>query len=450
MRSSGGYGILEQGRSCRSSPLNVRSVFWSNRGCSMQDEERIASWTGCSGWMPPSWKGRHLKAGAVASIEGIVHPITAARLVMEETNHVLLVGPFAGKFARHFKLDRHRSTGAPRRLSYDRILAKAETFNNRTARDRRRCRLGSVRDGGGRGLDRGYRFDVAGAGWRQPAHRLWSLRGQSEWCCVDDGHRRRHHPPCDRQEYLRSSGYGEEPCGRRSTGVADARVSDPWVGWGLSPLAGRAICHQACDAPYGCGLVERDRPADRSRTISMKDALFHLAFPTHDVAAAKRFYVDGLGCTLGRESSHAVMFGLAGHQLVAHLTTEPPATATRHLSPPFRSGLFCRKIRGNGSWNRPRRKSCPSINSPASGSPAPASSTTHSFSKIPPGTCSSSNTTRMSRRFSASETIVRSATRCNLPPAPEPVGSAECLALVLSLALTLALVLAGEIGEIPE
>jgi uncharacterized protein len=55
----------------------------------------------------------------------------------------------------------------------------------------------------------------------------------------------------------------------------------------------------------------------------MKDALFHLAFPIHDVAAAKRFYVDGLGCTLGRESSHAVLFGLAGYQLVAHLTTEP-------------------------------------------------------------------------------------------------------------------------------
>jgi len=56
----------------------------------------------------------------------------------------------------------------------------------------------------------------------------------------------------------------------------------------------------------------------------MKDVLFHLAFPTHDVEAAKRFYVDGLGCTLGRESSHAVTFGLAGHHLVAHLTTEPP------------------------------------------------------------------------------------------------------------------------------
>ncbi len=56
----------------------------------------------------------------------------------------------------------------------------------------------------------------------------------------------------------------------------------------------------------------------------MKDARFHLAFPTHDIESAKRFYVDGLGCILGRESSHAVTFGLAGHQLVAHLTPELP------------------------------------------------------------------------------------------------------------------------------
>ena len=51
----------------------------------------------------------------------------------------------------------------------------------------------------------------------------------------------------------------------------------------------------------------------------MSDSIFHLAFPIHDVEAAKRFYVEGLGCTLGRESTHAVIFGLAGHQLVAHL-----------------------------------------------------------------------------------------------------------------------------------
>jgi extradiol dioxygenase family protein len=55
----------------------------------------------------------------------------------------------------------------------------------------------------------------------------------------------------------------------------------------------------------------------------MSDVLFHLAFPIHDIEAAKRFYVDGLGCTLGRESVRAVTLGLAGHQLVAHIVGLP-------------------------------------------------------------------------------------------------------------------------------
>ena len=51
----------------------------------------------------------------------------------------------------------------------------------------------------------------------------------------------------------------------------------------------------------------------------MSSILFHLAFPIHDLEAAKRFYVEGLGCVLGRESDTALTLGLAGHQLVAHL-----------------------------------------------------------------------------------------------------------------------------------
>ncbi len=59
-------------------------------------------------------EGRELKAGAVAAIEGIRHPIAAARLVLEETNHVLLVGPPASRFARHFLLEpQSRSTKRP-------------------------------------------------------------------------------------------------------------------------------------------------------------------------------------------------------------------------------------------------------------------------------------------------------------------------------------------------
>jgi beta-aspartyl-peptidase (threonine type) len=51
-------------------------------------------------------EGRHLRAGAVASIEGVLHPITAARSVMEETAHVLLVGAPASRFAEHCGLER--------------------------------------------------------------------------------------------------------------------------------------------------------------------------------------------------------------------------------------------------------------------------------------------------------------------------------------------------------
>lgn len=51
-------------------------------------------------------EGRALRAGAVAGIQQVRHPISAARLVMEKTAHVLLVGEHATRFARHFKLER--------------------------------------------------------------------------------------------------------------------------------------------------------------------------------------------------------------------------------------------------------------------------------------------------------------------------------------------------------
>ena len=77
----------------------------------------------------------------------------------------------------------HRSASPPLLRPDSR---ETKTFNNRTARDRRRCRLGSVRDGGGGGLDRWDRVDATGAGRRHPAHWLWTVCGQSEWCSVDD------------------------------------------------------------------------------------------------------------------------------------------------------------------------------------------------------------------------------------------------------------------------
>lgn len=57
-------------------------------------------------------------------------------------------------------------------------------------------------------------------------------------------------------------------------------------------------------------------PIDRS-------AIFHLAIPVDDIAATKAFYVDGLGCKLGRESPQAMILNFFQHQLVAHMTKEP-------------------------------------------------------------------------------------------------------------------------------
>jgi len=46
---------------------------------------------------------------------------------------------------------------------------------------------------------------------------------------------------------------------------------------------------------------------------------FHLAFPVHDLAAARAFYGGLLGCPEGRSSDEWVDFDFYGHQIVAHL-----------------------------------------------------------------------------------------------------------------------------------
>ncbi|MBN8814060.1 MAG: VOC family protein [Sphingomonas sp.] len=51
---------------------------------------------------------------------------------------------------------------------------------------------------------------------------------------------------------------------------------------------------------------------------------FHLAFPVHDLAAARAFYGDTLGCPEGRSSDTWIDFDLFGHQIVAHLAAAKP------------------------------------------------------------------------------------------------------------------------------
>ncbi len=49
---------------------------------------------------------------------------------------------------------------------------------------------------------------------------------------------------------------------------------------------------------------------------------FHIAFPVNDLAAARAFYGDVLGCEEGRSSAEWIDFNLFGHQIVAHLKPE--------------------------------------------------------------------------------------------------------------------------------
>ncbi len=46
---------------------------------------------------------------------------------------------------------------------------------------------------------------------------------------------------------------------------------------------------------------------------------FHLAVPVDDLAAARVFYGEVLGCDQGRESDHWIDWDLFGHQFVTHL-----------------------------------------------------------------------------------------------------------------------------------
>ena len=58
---------------------------------------------------------------------------------------------------------------------------------------------------------------------------------------------------------------------------------------------------------------------------------FHLAFPVHDLEAARAFYGGLLGCREGRSAAQWVDFDFFGHQIVAHL--DPAMQPQRHSNP---------------------------------------------------------------------------------------------------------------------
>jgi len=57
----------------------------------------------------------------------------------------------------------------------------------------------------------------------------------------------------------------------------------------------------------------------------MNHSIFHLAFPVHDLAQARRFYIEGLGFAPGRESPAALIMNMGGNQVVAQISDDEPA-----------------------------------------------------------------------------------------------------------------------------
>jgi|SRR5688572_1495328 len=59
--------------------------------------------------------------------------------------------------------------------------------------------------------------------------------------------------------------------------------------------------------------------------------LFHLAFPVHDLEAARQFYGSVLECDEGRSSDTWIDFNFYGHQIVTHL--KPTAAGVKMRNP---------------------------------------------------------------------------------------------------------------------
>ena len=80
-----------------------------------------------------------------------------------------------------------------------------------------------------------------------------------------------------------------------------------------------------------CHLCVR-RIADYDSGMTIRP--FHLAFPVHNIAAARAFYGGVLGCSEGRSAADWVDFDLYGHQIVAHLDSSREGRAADVVANP--------------------------------------------------------------------------------------------------------------------
>jgi beta-aspartyl-peptidase (threonine type) len=90
--------------------------------------------------------GATFRAGAVAAVQNIPHPITLARAIMEKSEHVLLVGMGASRFARENKITTCSQDAliTMRELDRWRALQAGEGFTTRDAFHKKKAPSGTV------------------------------------------------------------------------------------------------------------------------------------------------------------------------------------------------------------------------------------------------------------------------------------------------------------------
>ncbi len=79
-----------------------------------------------------------------------------------------------------------------------------------------------------------------------------------------------------------------------------------------------------------------------------KPSLFHLSIPVKDIESTREFYVQGLGCGVGRHTQVAITLEFEGHQIVAHVTEDlGPKQASIY---PRHFGLVCQSEAEWTTW----------------------------------------------------------------------------------------------------
>jgi isoaspartyl peptidase/L-asparaginase-like protein (Ntn-hydrolase superfamily) len=100
--------------------LRLLLITWKIVPSLMRGAGLVLQSTGRFQWTRESWTGKKLDNGAVGCISEVKNPISFARVIMERTDHTLVVGPEADKLAKAFRL---------KKLRYIDITDRTRRFN---------------------------------------------------------------------------------------------------------------------------------------------------------------------------------------------------------------------------------------------------------------------------------------------------------------------------------